>query len=213
MRSVIGRPVRGLLLMVVFGWGALGCSGDALVSARADASSSSPDDGATLLFDAGSSSLPDGDLICTLIGCEDELRATVTVDATMVPAGTHTIRVTAGGTTVGSCTFPFPPPDVTLGVGTVEQCSGGLMMDIFPAEVCTTTQTATVSSDQCQPLDGKFTETLTVAGTPATVRVQQLVGATMISDQTISPTYVTNQPNGPLCGPTCHQAAAAWTIP
>ena len=35
----------------------------------------------------------------------------------------------------------------------------------------------------------------------------------MILDQTVSPTYQTNQPNGPGCGPTCHQAGADWTIP
>ena len=49
-----------------------------------------------------------------------------------------------------------------------------------PAQVCTTTVTPTGSSDKCQPIDGKFTETIIVAGTPTMLRVQQLAGEVVI---------------------------------
>jgi hypothetical protein len=45
------------------------------------------------------------------------------------------------------------------------------------------------------------------------VQVQQLVGGAVILDETVSPTYQTDEPNGPGCGPICHQAGAEWTIP
>jgi len=85
MRIAIGRPVRRLLLMVALGCGAIGCSGDALVSARPDASGSPPDGGGDVVNDAGQGSFPDGAPVCTLIGCEDQVWATVTVDATQSP--------------------------------------------------------------------------------------------------------------------------------
>ena len=72
---------------------------------------------------------------------------------------------------------------------------------------------ATVASQQCQPIDGKFTEAITIDGTPSEIEVQQTVTGTVIFDQTVAPTYQTNQPNGPGCAPTCRQAGAAWTIP
>ena len=149
-------------------------------------------------------------MVCTLIGCEDQFSATVTVDATLVPPGTHTVNVVADGAAT-LCTFTFPP--AASNGGLAAQCSTGLTVFVQPATVCTTTRSGTVTSQQCQPIDGKFTESIWVSGTPTVVQVQQLVGGTVILDQTISPTYQTNEPNGPGCGPTCHQAGAAWTIP
>jgi hypothetical protein len=58
-----------------------------------------------------------------------------------------------------------------------------------------------------------FVEKLLVVGAPRLIEVQQTVAGTVIFDQTIAPTYQTNQPNGPGCEPICHQATAAWTIP
>ena len=145
-------------------------------------------------------------MLCTLIGCQDQFTATVTVDATAVPAGTHTVNVSADGTAM-TCTFPFPQADA------VAQCSGGLTVIVQAAAVCTTVQTDAAISEKCQAIDGKFTESISIPGTPSAVQVRQLVGGTVILDQSVAPTYQTNQPNGPGCGPTCHQAGAAWTIP
>jgi hypothetical protein len=43
------------------------------------------------------------------------------------------------------------------------------------------------------------------------LHVQQLAGDVVVLDQTVSPTYQINQPNGPQCDPTCHQASFEWT--
>lgn len=213
--SLIVRIVRLTLLMLAFGIPAPGCRGEALVLPPADASGLPLDGSLSLLPggdpDAGCSSLAEG-MSCTAVGCKDQVAATVTVNASEVPAGTHTVVVTANGV-VGSCTFPFPPADPTVGVGTGEPCSSGLSLVVWLTTVCTTTQSGIVTSSQCEPIVGKFTESITINGTPMTLRIQQLVGGTVISDKTVSPSYVTNQPNGRCCEPTCHQAGVAWTIP
>jgi hypothetical protein len=182
MATTIGRPPGARLLMAALGCGAFGCGGGAI------------------------SSPGGGEMICTSSGCNDQFSATVTMDATQVPAGTHTVNVVADGAAT-SCTFPFPPTDA------VAQCSSGLTVIVQAAAICTTVQTDAAITEKCQPIDGKFTESIWVSGTPSVVQVQQLVAGTVILDQTIAPTYQTNQPNGPGCGPTCHRAGAAWTIP
>src|SRR3569833_1223952 len=99
-------------------------------------------------------SSPDsGVLVCSAVGCEDQFAATVTVDVRTVPAGTHTLAVTADGTDM-SCTFPFPPANLPPGQAIPTQCTSGLRLDVLRARVCTTTQSQTVSSSQCQPVDG-----------------------------------------------------------
>jgi hypothetical protein len=181
----MGGAAGGLLLVAALGCGLLGCSGNAI---------SSPDA---------------GEMICTTIGCQDQFSATVTVDSTMVSAGRHTVTVTVDGA-AGSCTFQIPP---TAGL-TNDPCTApGFSITIGPAETCTTTQSATATSQQCQPIDGLFVERIAVNGTPKSIEVQQTVAGTVIFDQTVAPTYQTNQPNGPGCAPTCHQAGAEWTIP
>ena len=174
-----------LLLMAALGCGALGCGSSALGSPDA------------------------GQMACTLIGCADQFSATVTVDSTMVPAGRHTVTVTIDGV-AGACTFQIPP---TAGL-TNDPCTApGFSMTVDPAQMCTTTQSPTVASQQCQPIDGLFVERIAVLGAPSSIEVQQSVAGTVIFDQTVAPTYQTNQPNGPGCGPLCSQATAAWTIP
>jgi hypothetical protein len=80
MATAIPGRKGALLLMAVLGGGLLGCSGNAI---------SSPDGGG---------------MVCTTIGCHDEFSATVTVDTTMVPTGTHTVTVTVDGA-ASSCTL------------------------------------------------------------------------------------------------------------
>jgi len=160
---------------------------------------------------SGRISSPDaGVVICSAVGCQDQFAAVVSVDATTVPAGTHVIKVTADGTEM-SCSFPFPPTNVPDG-HFAPQCTSGLTFYMSQAQVCTTTTTGTVVSSDCQPVSGKFEERLTIPGTPRMLHVQQLAGDVVVLDQTVAPTYQINQPNGPQCEPTCHQASVAWTI-
>lgn len=182
-RTAIGGSARALLLIAALGCGAGGCSTAALSPSR--------DAAIDLPSDAGLGSLPDGATACTLIGCVDQFLATVTVDATTVPAGKHTLTVTIDGAAT-SCSFNLPE----LASPVNDPCAAGFSLNV-PG----------------QPTAGKFTETIGIVGTPSSIKVHQTLDGTVVLDQTISPTYQTIQPNGPGCAPICHHATAAWTIP
>ncbi len=199
MATAAGQLTRAFLLMAALGISAVGCSGAALSSlpdagggSRSDGGLGAPIEGGSFpAFDGGTSTPLDGEIICTLIECEDEFSATVTVDATMVPAGNHTLTVTIDGAAT-SCSFHLPELPNLIN----DPCAAGFGLNV-PG----------------QPTDGKFTETMTIHGTPSSIEVHQTLDGTVILDQTVSPTYQTNQPNGPGCAPICHQAGAEWTIP
>jgi len=162
--------------------------------------------------DGGVLPLPGSSMTCTLVGCEDQFTATVTVTSSAVPAGTHTVVVTADGTS-SSCTFTFPPQNLAAGDNAAAQCPAGLAVIVGATEVCTTTQNDQVAASHCDPVPGQFTEEISVMGSPTSIRVEQSVGGTVVLDKSAAPAYQTNEPNGPGCGPICHQAAADWTIP
>ena len=131
---------------------------------------------------------------CTLIGCEDGFALTVTVDATTVAAGTHTLRVTADGT-VSSCTFTFPPPDAGANAIVPTPCSDGLTVSLEPAMTCTTVQTPNSSTSNCQTIADKFEESILLPGMPQSVRVEQRVDGNVILDRTLAPAYRTVEPS------------------
>ncbi|HSS39337.1 MAG TPA: hypothetical protein VLT58_11255 [Polyangia bacterium] len=143
-----------------------------------------------------------------MVGCSDQFAATVTVDATAFASGKYRVGVTANGSTT-FCSFSFPPDPALQN----EPCSAGFTLTVAPSQSCASTETDGARTLQCQPIAGKFTETITVEGTPQSVEVQEWVDGTSVFDKTISPTYGLTQPNGPACGPSCKQAAVAWTIP
>jgi hypothetical protein len=149
---------------------------------------------------------------CTEVGCADGFAVTVTVDATMVPAGTHTLNVTADGTPV-SCTFTFPPPGARFGTIVSANCPKGLSLSFALAQTCMIVQTGTGSANECQAVAGEFEEYVLLPGTPSSVRLQQSADGNVLLDQTLTPTYKIDQPNGASCGPTCYEASAELTIP
>ena len=149
---------------------------------------------------------------CTDVGCVDGFTVTVNVETDAVAAGMHTLDVTVDGT-VMTCTFAIPLANVSPTGVTSVPCSGDLLVEVYPAMTCTTTQTATGSANTCKPIAGELTETIGLPGTPRTVRVQQMVDGNVILDQTLTPAYAAYAPNGTSCGPTCHQATAELTIP
>ncbi len=145
-------------------------------------------------------------MVCTTIGCEDAFIVTGMLAVAMVPPGTHTVDVTADGNEM-VCMFAFPPP------GGIGACPSGLFVSVESAEDCTSVETDAALTQQCQPIPGELTETISVRGMPSMVRVQQLVGGTAILDQTFTPTYASVYPNGPACGPACQEANAQFSIP
>ena len=161
---------------------------------------------------AGCNGSPFGSMACSTRGCQDQFTATISIAGSSVSAGMHSVDVTADGTML-SCTFTFPPETLSGGGTVGSQCPIGLTVDVQPTTTCMTVQTDAAKIEHCAPAPGQFTELITVSGAPASVRVQQSVGGTVILDQSATPTYESNQPNGPGCDPICHQAAAAWMIP
>jgi hypothetical protein len=155
--------------------------------------------------------LPETSKACTLIGCFDQLTATVTGADGAIPPGMHLLTVTADALTT-TCAFKYPP-DVLPSGGTVEpSCPQGLAVTVGPKTVCTETSTTSTKTQTCTPVADQSVETITVAGMPARVHVVQTMAGASILDETASPTYTSSQPNGPGCDPTCHQATATWTF-
>jgi hypothetical protein len=171
--------------------------------------------GPTLLatiINFGCKGIPGAAKACTLIGCEDAFNATVTNGPSGFPVGPHQIDVTADGVTI-SCTFTFPLPKLADGADSGPQCPPGLMVSVGPAVACTQFQPGPGAvGERCDPIAGKTTEMLDVSGTPARVRVRQTTNGVVVLDESVTPVYASNQPNGPGCDPICHQAGAEWTL-
>jgi hypothetical protein len=150
--------------------------------------------------------------VCTLVGCMDGFNATVVNGPGGFLVGTHEIDVTADGAIV-SCTFTFPLPKLSNGADSSPQCPPGLMVYVGPATKCTQSQPTTgVVMETCEPIAGQTKELISIPGTPAQVRVRQTVDGLVVLDETVMAVYEINQPNGPRCDPTCHQAGADWTL-
>ena len=140
---------------------------------------------------------------CTLRGCEDSVFTVLPPDL-RAPAGNETITVTADGV-IMTCTFDVSPDAGNYGEATQPQCSSGLTVNVDVGSACTLHPDAAFEVTCLQAL-GAVTEEITVTGAPKEVRIQQVVGGTVLFDQTVQPTYQTVQPNGPGCAPICHQA-------
>ena len=149
------------------------------------------------------------EMVCTNLNCEDLFAAQVLLNSNSVPSGMHTLTVVADGVTA-SCTFPFPPDFSNNSGG---KCSGNLSVVVQAAETCQSGAGDGAITEQCDSLPGQFTELIVLKGTPASVQVQQATGGSLILDESVMPSYLTNEPNGPGCPPTCEQATAQWTLP
>src|SRR5450432_1902697 len=98
--------------------------------------------------------LPESTHTCSLVGCVDQLTATVTGPDAALPAGTHLLTVTADAVTT-TCTFKVPS-DTLPGGGTVgPSCPQGLSVSVGQKESCTETKTSTTSSLTCTPVAGQ----------------------------------------------------------
>jgi hypothetical protein len=126
---------------------------------------------------------------CHLIGCYDAFTATI-VAPEGFPAGTHEVEIMADGWET-TCTFQLPLPRFKGGDPETPSCSPSLMLWFDSA-----------TGD----------EVMTIAGTPRGLRVRQLANRVVILDQTSTPTYSIEQPNGPLCSPSCYFAGVTWSL-
>ncbi len=191
-----GRGGRALLLVAALAGCAASCGGEKLGSGGSGGSTGTGGS-------PGTGGADGGGLECTLIGCEDQFSARVTVDASMVPAGTHTIDVTADGKET-TCTFPSPTQAAVNG-GIPVACRSVLPMcqsASSPSRTAPLRATRAIRHlchDCRREISPKRSP---IAGTPATVHVRQLLDGTVLLDQTVSATYVTDSNRtGPAAGP------------
>jgi hypothetical protein len=145
---------------------------------------------------------------CTEIGCLDGFSAAVRSADGSFPSGAHRVEVLVGASSL-NCAFTYPLP--MIGGGSVQQpvCDAGLAVVIGPETTCTESM---MTSYPCDPIAGKFVETIGLSGTPGQVHAWQYVDDAPILDVAVTPTYQIYAPNGSECGPICHLASASWTF-
>ncbi len=140
---------------------------------------------------------------CTLIGCQDSFGATVRSADGSFPSGAHRVEVLADGTSL-TCTFVYPSTSASS-----QLCDANLSVMVWPETTCTDTMMDGAVSHSCEPIPGKFYESIALPGTPGQVHVWQYVDDTAVLDAALAPSYQEFAPNGRECGPICRQATAS----
>lgn len=147
--------------------------------------------------------------ICTDLKCIDEFSAAIAVATDTLPSGIQTLSVAADDVQL-SCTFMFPPGSAS---NAGAQCSGSLSIVVQAAATCSAVSTDGAIEEKCVATPGQYNEILILEGTPSSIQIQQSTGGTVVLNESVSPQYRANQPNGPGCLPICEQAAVQWSIP
>ena len=122
---------------------------------------------------------------CTEIGCADGWSLTLVEAGGGPPA--HTLEGAVDGVS-------FVCPAVSLDTRHVT-CGASITLELV------------------DPATGRFEEILVVRDTPKAVTVTVRHSGGGESEETFEPDYVTSQPNGPECSPTCRQASDHWDLP
>ena len=148
--------------------------------------------------------------VCSTRGCYDTFTATVKRADGTFPIGNHRIEILADGVTQ-MCAFTFA--ESSPGVGAASpSCPSGITVMVGNEQTCTETRTANAVSIHCDPIAGRFVETITLMGIPAQVHAWQYVDDVAILDAAGAPSYAEVFPNGPECGGACRQASASWPL-
>jgi len=143
---------------------------------------------------------------CALRACSDELAATVSRKDRSFPDGAHQVDVTADGVAL-SCAFTF------AGAAVAPACSPGLSLSVVPAPNCIEAFTTDSVSRECfDPIPGQFVEQISLRGTPAELRVVQVVDGVALLDQSLMAVYRTVYPNGDACPGACKLATPSFTL-
>lgn len=139
--------------------------------------------------------------VCTLIGCSDGFSANVRSADGNFPSGVHRVEVLVDGASL-TCTFVYPND----GTSSQKMCDADLSVTVWSETTCSETM---MVSYPCDPIPGKFYESIALPGTPGQVHVWQYVDDTAVLDAAVAPSYQEFAPNGRECGPICRQATAS----
>jgi hypothetical protein len=149
---------------------------------------------------------------CTAIGCGDALTLEMRPAGGGFPDGAYTLTLeTRAG--LRTCRFVMPDSVPQLGaLGSVD-CDPGASAWVEQATDCTETRSGNATSESCRPVPGRFALHAQLQDTPDVVSVRVERDGLALLDSTLTPTYETSQPNGPDCGPVCHQATEMLELP
>jgi hypothetical protein len=130
---------------------------------------------------------------CTLIGCSDQASISLSRADDVPPPGVTEVDVDGR-----KVTCPTQQSEST--------CAPDVRISLRAIDVCGPS-TSTSSSPTCHP-SGRFTEVITISGTPSHVVVTLSTGAQRAFDLS----YSSSRPNGAGCDPLCRQANVDWQL-
>lgn len=130
---------------------------------------------------------------CTLLGCVDGLSIDFT--RTAWPDGAYSVKVRMDGKDEALCTALLPfEPSGTSGICNAKEVTLG-------------------TSGQQLPKAQQALTGLRVNGTPLHVAIELRRNGQIELSTEVTPTYLTTNPNGPACGPTCTQGSVKVAVP
>ena len=143
----------------------------------------------------GPGPVPSGQ-VCTQIGCLDGLLVRVVKPSPWVP-GRYTFEVDVDGVQV-RCSGALP----------LQPCESG------PSLACTGDGKVIISESGCAlPPESHGFGDLQISGEPQAVGITIKLDDNVLHTTTLQPSYVTSQPNGPGCEPTCRSGSADLALP
>ena len=145
----------------------------------------------------------EGGHACTEIGCADAWSLTLRKADGSAP--THVVELDVDGERV-VC------PQVSLDAR-FATCADSVTIYLADEVACEERVSSSGGRSQVCTPTGRFEEIVMVNGTPAEVVVALSEAGTVTDERTFEPEYETTQPNGPECGPICHQASDRWDLP
>ncbi|MFZ5895766.1 MAG: hypothetical protein ACOY0T_32215 [Myxococcota bacterium] len=153
---------------------------------------------------------------CTEIGCGDEAILSFRTPAdTPWSTGSYALVLTYDGVQ-HACQFTVPDALPMSGSSHAIPCApdiGYAGVQFFQDSKCQTTRNGDSVSQSCTPIPGRYVLQATVLGTPKDIAVIIRRDDAEIINRNLTLQYSITQPNGPECGPTCHQASADVEVP
>lgn len=140
---------------------------------------------------------------CTVAGCVDSLSLQLTTPGGDWSPGSYELTVTADGQ-ASTCTFSLAGPLVDNGPVEGWTCSGALTASLRNELSC--------QGPSCSPVAGRFQLDVALDATPQQASVKLHHEGQLVTEQSVSPTYVESSPNGPGCAPVCQNATASLAV-
>ena len=133
---------------------------------------------------------------CTEMGCTNGLWIDLRSASGRWQTGTYHVGITADGASI-TCSATIPLSQGTGGANTT----------------CSSSDVRLGLSGSMLPVEAQAISDVTFTTSPASVSIVITRDGQPFGSTTLTPTYVTSQPNGPECEPTCRGAHATIDVP